>query len=206
MSRFDTISQPILTIVCNMINLNELGLDRPRILVIDDNPTVREDLHKILVGTPNLPKQTLSDLEDKNISDRKFEAENLFVDFPSYDLELLHGKIPPGCFVIVYTGWDRFWDTPDKYRNNYVFPSVSKEAAKYLLEKQLVGLGIDTLSPDRPQDGFPTHQLLLGAGKYIVENVSNAHLLPAKGFYILALPIKTAKGTEAPMRLLGLQI
>lgn len=48
------------------------------------------------------------------------------------------------------------------------------------------------------------HAAFLGANKYIVENVANAHLLPPKGSFIMALPLKTAGGTEAPVRLIAL--
>ena len=113
-------------------------------------------------------------------------------------------KIIEGAFVIVYTGWEQYWTVPPSYHNNYMFPSVSLEAAKLLLERNIVGLGIDTLSPDRPTDGFQVHQLLLGNGKYIIENIANAQQLPAVGSLILALPIKAAGLTEAPIRLIGL--
>jgi kynurenine formamidase len=48
------------------------------------------------------------------------------------------------------------------------------------------------------------HKQLLGAGKYILENVTNLEGLPAKGSFILALPLKIKGGTEAPVRLIGL--
>lgn len=119
--------------------------------------------------------------------------------------ESINGVIPPHSFILIRTGWDQFWKFPEKYRNNYFYPSVSKEAAEFLLEdRQIAGLGIDTLSPDRPEDGFPVHVALLGAGKYIVENVANSKVLPSTGSHTLALPIKTKNGTEAPIRFIAL--
>lgn len=41
--------------------------------------------------------------------------------------------------------------------NNNVFPSVDSGAAELLLERGVSALGIDTLSPDRPEDGFKVH-------------------------------------------------
>ncbi len=140
-----------------------------------------------------------------NVSDQRHERFSLSVqDIESFEGQ--YGIISPGCFVIVYTGWDQYWTTPEKYRNNLIFPSISTEAAQILLERQIVGLGIDTLSPDRPEDGFPVHQLILKADKYIVENVANAFILPPIGAYTLAMPLKIQDGTEAPMRLVGLLI
>lgn len=120
------------------------------------------------------------------------------------EFELQHGTIKPKSFVIVRTGWEKFWSDPEKYRNNLVFPCLSGSAAYLLMEHQIVGLGIDTLSPDRPEDGFPVHQILLSGGKYIVENVVNSGNIPPVGCYSLALPLKIHDGTEAPMRLIGL--
>lgn len=108
------------------------------------------------------------------------------------------------AFVIFYTGWSRFWNQPEKYRNNHSFPSIGKEVAEYLLSKDIAGIGIDTLSPDRPESGYPVHQILLGAGKYIVENIANASLLPPTGSFVFVLPLQVNQGTEAPVRLLGM--
>ncbi|MGD1997928.1 MAG: cyclase family protein, partial [Candidatus Dependentiae bacterium] len=58
-----------------------------------------------------------------------------------------YGAIPGGSFVAFNTGWAHFWDTPKKYRNNYLFPTVTPEAALLLQQKGIVGMGIDTLSP-----------------------------------------------------------
>jgi kynurenine formamidase len=118
--------------------------------------------------------------------------------------EKTYGIIASGSFVIIKTGWDRFWHKPARYHNNLLFPSVSPAAAQILLDRTIVGLGIDTLSPDVASSGFPVHQLLLGAGKYIVENVAHADLMPPVGSFIVALPLKIENGTEAPMRLIGL--
>lgn len=133
--------------------------------------------------------------------------------------------IAPGCFVIIRTGWDTRWHNATAYRNHLQFPTISLAAAQLLLDRKIVGLGIDTLSPDSaPQMGatsdtaqpnsaptqtsnsphFPVHQLLLSNGKYIVENVANTDKLPATGSWCLIAPLKIAGGTEAPVRLMGM--
>jgi kynurenine formamidase len=137
-----------------------------------------------------------------DVSKKAHERYSLTVD-DVHEFESRYGALPTGCFVIIYSGWDKYWKTPEQYRNNLVFPSISKEAAQELINRQIVGLGIDTLSPDRPEDGYFVHQLILGAEKYIIENVANASSLPAIGSYILALPLKIKEATEAPMRLIA---
>ena len=121
-----------------------------------------------------------------------------------YRFEKQFFPIPPGTFVMIKTGWERFWQEPGKYRNHYRFPAVSRDAALMLIEKQVCGLGIDTLSPDRPEDGYPVHQLWLQAGKFIVENAANLNNLPIIGSFIMPVPIKVKQATEAPIRLLAL--
>ncbi len=118
--------------------------------------------------------------------------------------EQKYGLINSGSFVMIRTGWEQYWSTPKQYHNNHLFPSVSKDAAEYLLQRVVKGIGIDTLSPDRPEDGYPVHKIFLGAGKYIIENVANLKSLPIIGSFIFALPLKTKGGTEAPIRLIGL--
>ncbi|MFU7598130.1 cyclase family protein [Legionella pneumophila] len=120
------------------------------------------------------------------------------------DFEKTHGLIQPDSFVIMKTGWSRFWGNPLQYRNNHNFPSVSAETATLLVSRGIVGLGIDTLSPDRPDDDFPVHRILLNSGRYIVENIANSEQLPSIGSFVMAFPLKIKQATEAPMRLIGL--
>jgi kynurenine formamidase len=125
------------------------------------------------------------------------------------DYEKTYGTIAKGSLVIGYTGWDLFWSDPIKYRNTDTqgkmhFPSFSKEAAEILVERDVVGIAIDTLSPDCSEDFFPVHTLLLGSGKYIIENISGCSKIPPKGAYVIALPLKAEEGTEAPIRIIAL--
>lgn len=123
-----------------------------------------------------------------------------------HDFESGHGKIHKGTFVIFHTGWEKYWSQPVRYRNNHRFPCVSKDVAEYLVTRDISGLGIDTLSPDRGDEGFPVHQVVLGAGKYIVENIANALQMPPTGGYLCVMPIKISGGTEAPIRLVGIAL
>lgn len=120
------------------------------------------------------------------------------------EFEKTYGTIKKNSIVIFHTGWSQFWSDTKKYRNNLIFPSVSKDAAELLLTREVNGLGIDTLSPDCADSGFPVHQLFLSAGKVIIENVANAEKIPKTGSWIAALPIKIKEGTEAPIRLIAM--
>jgi len=120
------------------------------------------------------------------------------------DFENRYGKLPENSFVIFYTGWDRYWKTPELYINKHKFPYLSESVALLLLERKIAGIGIDTLSPDLPGKSFPVHKHILGAGKYIIENVANAGSLPPIGSHTLALPLLFKESTEAPVRLIAL--
>lgn len=123
--------------------------------------------------------------------------------------EAAYGVIPQNSLVIGYTGWDRFWPDPKKYRNQdsagqMQFPSFADATAELLLTRNIAGIAIDTLSPDAPTSAFPVHRLLLGAGKYIIENIANASKLPPSGAYVIALPLNAKDCTESPIRIIGL--
>lgn len=122
------------------------------------------------------------------------------------DFENHYGTVEKNSLVIIRTGWDKFWDEPKKYRNELRFPTISAEAAELLLNRNIVGIGIDTLSPDGATDGFPVHQIMLGANKYIIENIANSQLLPPIGAYAMALPLKMQDATESPIRLIAMTI
>merc|ERR1712129_313463 len=72
------------------------------------------------------------------------------------------------------------------------FPGLAAEAATWLVkERQIAGLGIDTLSPDPgAAEGFAVHNIVLGADKYILENL-NLELAPARGATALVSTSKT---------------
>lgn len=120
------------------------------------------------------------------------------------DFEKSHGRIAAGGFVVAATGWDKRWSDPGSYRNvidgRMLFPTFSTEAAELLLEREVSGIGIDTLSPDGPDSEFPVHRKILGAGKVILENLATLNQLPPVGAQIIAFPLKIRGGAESPVR------
>ncbi|NGX37173.1 MAG: Kynurenine formamidase [Chlamydiae bacterium] len=123
--------------------------------------------------------------------------------------EKAHGKIAPNSFVVAYTGWQERWSTPHLYRNvdsegNGHYPGFSAESAQLLLEREIAGIGIDTLNPDGNNQEYPVHYAILGAGKYIVENLTNLDKVPASGAQVALLPLKIEGAPEAPIRAVAL--
>lgn len=144
-----------------------------------------------------------------DISQKIKEADDQLTVQDIQEFESAFGTIPSQCLVIIYTGWSKHWNDPEKYRNAdkqglLHFPTVSAEAAEFLFSRQIVGIGVDVISPDRHDSGYPTHRIFLGNGKYIIENVANAHKLPPTGSFVLVMPLKIEGATESPIRLVGL--
>ncbi len=121
--------------------------------------------------------------------------------------ETAHGQIPAGCLAIIHTGWCKHWQEPQRYRNlkngTMHFPGISVDVARYLVERNVVGIAIDTFSPDGGNTEFPAHKILLNAGVYIIENIVNADKLPPTGAFVAALPMKIYDAVEAPIRCIG---
>lgn len=120
--------------------------------------------------------------------------------------EQQNGKIEARSLVLGLTGWSQYWDDTEKYHNmdeNEIqhFPGWSKEAAEFLLTRNIVGVGIDTLSIDAGANlEFSAHHVFLEHDKYQIENLTNLDKLPSKGAIVFALPIKIKNGAEAPIR------
>lgn len=119
------------------------------------------------------------------------------------------GDIPAGAFVAALTGWDKFWEIPERYKNldkhsTMHFPGFSEDAANFLLNKNIRGIGIDTLSLDigRSRD-FPVHKIILGHGLYQLENLTNLEQALHKKSSIIILPMKIKDAPEAPVRVIA---
>lgn len=129
------------------------------------------------------------------------------------DWEKIHGPLPAGVIVLVRTGWEAFW--PDKKRylgsdrpgatDNLHFPGFSEAAAQFLArERQVAAVGLDTASLDfGPSKDFPAHQVFGSANIPGFENLHNLNALPAKGFRVMALPMKIGGGSGAPLRIVA---
>ncbi len=125
--------------------------------------------------------------------------------------EQTHGRIPRRALVFLHTGWGTRWESPKDYLNRDAqgvmhFPGFSPEAAEFLVkERQILGLGIDTLSVDYgPSKDFPVHHITHGAGKYHLENVANLDRLPARGAAVVVGVLPIEGGSGGPARVLAL--
>ncbi len=123
-----------------------------------------------------------------------------------------HGHVPHGAWVLVRTGWaaDR-WSDPARYANADAqgvlrHPAVHPDTARLLVERGVAGMGIDTLSVDNatPSDvRSPSHTVLHGADRYVLENLANLELLPARDILLVIGALPIVEGTAGPARVLA---
>jgi kynurenine formamidase len=129
--------------------------------------------------------------------------------------EAVHHRIPKGAIVLLDTGFAGFWPSRKDYLGTEArgqegvralhFPGLHPEAAVWLVrERGVKAVGIDTASIDYGQStNFETHVALLSHNVPVFENLSNLHDLPARGFDVIALPMKIAGGTGGPLRIIA---
>ena len=87
-----------------------------------------------------------------------------------------------------------------KFVEDYVY--LDADAAAYLAEKQIILFGLDciTIGDYRNEESvMKTHQSLLAAGVYILENCALANVPPGD-YELLCLPLLMYKGDAGPCR------
>ena len=109
--------------------------------------------------------------------------------------ELTLHDIQPGERILFKTR--NVWNSA-AFQTNFVHCNAA--GARHLVERQVQTIGIDYLSIGAyERDGVQTHQILLGAGIWVIEGLDLAHLNP--GHYdLICLPLKILGGDGAPAR------
>jgi kynurenine formamidase len=114
------------------------------------------------------------------------------------DFEVKNGIISPDLAIVFETGWSETVTKRDYFTKN---PGLSAAAAKYLLEKKVILVGIDSPSIDMGRDSkFSVHHILLKRGVLILENLSNLNKIPRSYFKLIVLPLKLKGATGSPVR------
>jgi arylformamidase len=129
-------------------------------------------------------------------------------------LELYASEIKKGDFVILRTGWDRYFGTP-RY---YLHPYLSAEGARLLVKMGVSLVGVDALNvdptyyrrmdsdpsakdlPDEEEYGYPVHDILLGNDILIVENLCNLDKINRRNGIYSFLPLKLKDSDGSPIR------
>lgn len=154
------------------------------------------------------------DVSQKALADRDYQVNIKDIE----DWERKNGTMADKMIVLFRTGYEQYYPDREKYFGTpktgleaipeLHFPAISPETAQWLVEQRNIkALGLDTPSLDYGQSKeFKTHQILLGHNIPGFENLTNLHRLPATGIYIVALPMKIAKGSGGPLRIIATSI
>lgn len=102
-------------------------------------------------------------------------------------------EINEGDFILLKTR-NSFEETFDF---NFVF--LEESGARYLKERGIKGVGIDSLGIERNQKGHETHKILLGNGITIIEGLRLKDINDGK-YILCALPLKIEGVEAAPAR------
>ena len=116
------------------------------------------------------------------------------------DFEPFEHLLTPGARIIYETGWHREFGQPHFFDD---FPSLTQDAAHYLIARRIRLLGMDTPTPSR--DWLEVHRILLGRPAEVVVVESLAHLdqLPDQ-FTFIGFPLLFTGRDGSPIRAVGL--
>lgn len=116
-----------------------------------------------------------------------------------------HGPVQEGDIVMLRFGWEDKYglgSAGDEFLKDW--PGLGEDAARYLLEKKVSCVGTDALALDVfGSTDYPCHQVLLGNGVPILENLTNLKQLPDFS-YVIGLANKIKGGSGSPIRVIAL--
>ena len=134
-------------------------------------------------------------------------------DFQNW--ERRNGRIRPDTIVFLRTGFGKRYPDRKAYLGTEErgadavaklhFPGLDPAAARWLTQNRSIkAIGLDTASIDYGQSTlFESHRILMEKNIPAFENVANLELLPAKGFSVIALPMKIKGGSGGPLRIIA---
>lgn len=125
--------------------------------------------------------------------------------------EEAHGAIPRGHWALLRTDWSkRDWKDYLNLRTDGAHsPGPDAGAVRHLIERDVVGFGVETIGTDAGQGGgfeppYPAHTLMHGAGKFGLQCLRNLDQLPPRGALIICPPLKIKRGSGSPLRVLAM--
>jgi kynurenine formamidase len=134
-------------------------------------------------------------------------------DFQNW--ERRNGRIRPDTIVFLRTGFGKRYPDRKAYLGTEErgadavaklhFPGLDPAAARWLTQNRSIkAIGLDTASIDYGQSTLlESHRILMEKNIPAFENVANLELLPAKGFSVIALPMKIKGGSGGPLRIVA---
>ncbi|USN98548.1 MAG: cyclase family protein [Phycisphaeraceae bacterium] len=101
-------------------------------------------------------------------------------------------------FILIRTGWDAKWGTPDYFGD---FPTLTVEAAERLASLPIKGVGLDVASVDSVgAEGLPIHHILMVRDLLIIENLTRLAEIPPGPFEFFCTPLRLRDADASPVR------
>lgn len=164
----------------------------------------------VIPGSKSTDDYTLEDLSGEGtVIDLTHKREG--EEITESDLEKYSDQINSEEMVFIFTGWSKKRSLTPSYL--FRWPYIGESAANFFVKKNIKLLGVDGLSvggwsgkvavqgPVAKTPSRKIHEILLGAGILLVEEVANLDKIlmgrrVAKAFFIVApLPIKGAEAS-----------
>ena len=130
--------------------------------------------------------------------------------------EQRHGEIPSDAIVLLRTGFANRWPDATRYLGTAErgeaavaklhFPGLHPDAAQWIVNNHPIkAIGIDTASIDYGQSTqYESHRILYDRNIPAFENLASLDRIPPTGAYVIALPMKIAGGSGAPLRAIAI--
>ena len=119
------------------------------------------------------------------------------------EIEESNVKIMEGDTVVFSTLWENEIDKEYFFSHS---PGLAEDAAKYLINKKVNAVCIDSPSIDRGSDSsFPVHKLLLSREILVVENLCNLNKLNSQYFTLIMTPLKLSGASGSPIRAIAVE-
>ena len=105
--------------------------------------------------------------------------------------------------IVMRFDWSDHWGNLKYYTEH---PYISDDAARWLVDRGLRLLAMDTPQADSPKNGrgsqydSPVHKILLGSGIINLEYLTNLREIPVRDFELIALPLNICDGDGTPVR------
>jgi arylformamidase len=113
-------------------------------------------------------------------------------------LEAYENTIELVDFVLLFTAWSDKWGNKEYFSG---FPVLSPEACSWLCKFKLKGIGLDNISIDKiDTEKYDNHNIILGKGMVIIENLTNLKLIGNEIFTFSCFPLKFINADGAPVR------
>ena len=117
------------------------------------------------------------------------------------EMEAAEPTPQPGDIVLIHTGFDRLYGSPD-----YDRPHLSLAAIRWLVEMGIACLGIDASGIEKYKAAEqPGHLLLFEHGIPVVEELARLDQLRRQRVFLMALPLPIRGADSCPVRAIAIE-